>query len=430
MFNIVLKGGDVLGADGQIRQTDIAISGSIITQIGTIPEPQANRVIDCRNKLIVPGFVNTHTHAAMTLFRSYADDMMLMDWLQTKIWPAEANLTSEDVYWGTLLAIAEMIKSGTTCFADMYFFMPDVAKAVAESGIRAVLSRGMAGVTPSANQALAESESFYNEWHNAGDGRITVMLGPHAPYTCPPDYLKKVTALAGKLGAEIHIHLSETAGEVADCTKQYNKSPIALMQELGVLDHGTLAAHCVHVSPEDIAIMKEKGVRVAHNPGSNMKLASGVAPIPQMLQAGICVGLGTDGAASNNNLDMVEELRLVATLHKVHGLDPLAVPAKAAVDMATVQGAKALGLGQVTGQLETGYKADITIFDMQQPHWHPRHDRISLLAYAASAHDVHTVIVDGKILLDNRQFTTIDQEQLFAEADRRGMQLVKKSHTK
>ncbi|SDD42653.1 amidohydrolase [Sporomusa acidovorans] len=423
MNNILLKDGDVLCADGQVRQQDIAISGSFITQIGTV-EGQADRIIDCHDKLIIPGFVNTHTHAAMTLFRSYADDMMLMDWLQTKIWPAEENLTAEDVYWGTLLAIAEMLKSGTTCFADMYFFMPEVARAVAESGIRAVLARGMAGVAPTANQALAESENFYKEWHNTADGRITVMLGPHAPYTCPPDYLKKVTALAAKLGAQIHIHLSETAGEVADCQKQYGKSPIALMEELGVLDHGVLAAHCIHISPNDIAIMKEKGVRVAHNPGSNMKLASGVAPVPDMQKAGLCVGLGTDGAASNNNLDMLEELRLAAMLHKVHRLDPLSVPTKTAVDMATVSGAEAVGLGTLTGKIQTSYKADITIFDMQEPYWHPRHERLSLLTYAASSRDVHTVIVDGKILLDNHQLTTIDQERLIAEVDHRGIRLV------
>ncbi|CQR74523.1 5-methylthioadenosine/S-adenosylhomocysteine deaminase [Sporomusa ovata DSM 2662] len=426
MITILLKDGDVLYPDGQVRQSDIAISDSLITQIGTVTE-QADRIINCQNKLIIPGFVNTHTHAAMTLFRSYADDMMLMDWLQTKIWPAEENLTADDVYWGTQLAIAEMIKSGTTCFADMYFFMPDAAKAAAESGIRAVLARGMAGIAPTANQALAESENFYKEWQHGADGRITVMLGPHAPYTCPPEYLKKVTVLAAKLGAQIHIHLSETASEVADCQKQYGKSPIALMQELGVFDYGVLAAHCVHVSPEDIAIMKDKKVRVAHNPGSNMKLASGVAPVPDMLQAGICVGLGTDGAASNNNLDMLEELRLAAMLHKVHRLDPLAIPAKAAVDMATSQGAEALGLGNITGKIQRAYKADITIFEMQEPHWYPRHDQLSLLTYAASARDVHTVIVDGKILLDNHQLTTIDQERLLSEVGRRGMSLINKS---
>lgn len=423
MLNLLLQGGNVLCADSQVRQMDLAIAGSIITQVGTVSDT-AERVIDCHNKLIIPGFVNTHTHAAMTLFRSYADDMQLMDWLKTKIWPAEENLTADDVYWGTQLAIAEMLKSGTTCFADMYFFMPEVAKAVAESGIRAVLARGMAGVAPTANQALAESENFYKEWHNAANGRITIMLGPHAPYTCPPDYLKKVTALAEKLGAQIHIHLSETLQEVSDCNKQYGKSPIALMEEIGLLDYGVLAAHCVHVSPEDIAIMKEKQVRVAHNPGSNMKLASGVAPVPDMLNAGLCVGLGTDGAASNNNLDMLEELRLAAMLHKVHRLDPVAIPASTAVQMATAQGANALSLGSSIGKLEPAYKADITIFDMQQPHWYPQHDPLSLLTYAASGRDVHTVIVDGKILLENRQLTTIDEERLLEEVNRRGRRLV------
>lgn len=426
MSTILLQNAETLLPSGEISKISIAIEGSIIKSVGTPPDNwQADRIIDCTNKLVLPGFVNAHTHAAMTLFRSYADDMLLMDWLQNKIWPAEANLTDEDVYWGTQLAIAEMLKSGTTTFADMYFFMPEVARAVAESGIRAVLSRGMAGVAPTAQQALIESESFYNEWQDAAGGRITVMLGPHAPYTCPPEYLVKVVELAHKLGAQIHIHLSETAGEVQTCQEKHGKSPIALMNELGVLDCGVLAAHCVHLSPEDIAIMAEKNVRVAHNPGSNMKLASGVAPVPELLKAGVIVGLGTDGAASNNNLDMLEELRLAAMLHKVHRGDPLAIPAATAVDMATRQGAVAVGIGQKTGLLAPGYKADITLFNMHAPHWYPRHDRISLLTYAASAADVHTVLVDGKILLDNRQLITIDEERLMAEVEQRGMRLVK-----
>lgn len=425
MSKILLKNAELLTVKGEVQQGDIAIEGSFIKYCGQIEANwQADRIIDCSNKFAVPGFVNTHTHAAMTLFRSYADDMALMDWLQNKIWPAEANLTAEDVYWGTQLAIAEMIKSGTTTFADMYFFMPQVAQAVEQSGIRAVLARGMAGVAPTAEQALLESESFYREWHNAADGRITVMLGPHAPYTCPPAYLKKVVALSEKLGAEIHIHLAETADEVKTCLEKHGKTPIALMNDLGVLDRGVLAAHCVHVSPEDIAIMSQKNVRVAHNPGSNMKLASGVAPVPEMLSAGLHVGLGTDGAASNNNLDMLEEIRLAAMLHKVHRCDPLLVPASAAVSMATTLGAKALGLGQVTGKLEPGFKADITLFDMHAPHWYPRHDRTSLLTYSAAAADVHTVIVDGKILLDNRRLTTIDEERMLTEVQQRGMRLV------
>ncbi|BBB93069.1 MAG TPA: amidohydrolase [Methylomusa anaerophila] len=424
MTKLLLKGGEVLCADGQIRTVDVAIADSVVAQVGNVDSTwMAEQIIDCKDKLILPGFVNTHTHAAMTLLRSYADDMKLMDWLENRIWPAEDNLTGEDVYWGTMLAIAEMIKTGTTTFADMYFFMPEVAKAVSESGIRAVLARGMVGVAPTADKSLTESEEFYNEWNNACDGRITVMLGPHAPYTCPPEYLKKVISLAERLGAEIHIHLAETAGEVAECIKQYGMSPIALMKKVGLFDFGTLAAHCVHISPEDISILREKGVRVAHNPGSNMKLASGVAPVPDMLEAKICVGLGTDGAASNNNLDMLEEIRLAAMLHKVHRLDPLAVPAATAIDMATVQGIQALNLDKL-GKIEVGYKADITVFDMQNPHWYPRHDRLSLLVYAAQGNDVHTVIVNGKILLNNRQLTMIDEERLFRELQIRGMKLV------
>jgi len=245
------------------------------------------------------------------------------------------------------------------------------------------------------------------------------MLGPHAPYTCPPDYLKRVIALAGRLNSEIHIHLSETATEVANCQKKYGKSPIALMNEIGLFEFGTLAAHCVHISDDDIEILRQKKVRVAHNPGSNMKLASGVAPVSQMLARGICVALGTDGAASNNNLDLLEEIRLAATLHKTVSLNPLAVPAKQALHMATVNGAKALGLEKITGQIAPGFKADITLFDMSAPHWYPRHDVVSLLTYAANASDAHTVIVNGKIVMKNRRLTTIDEERLIFEVSKR-----------
>lgn len=424
MAKILLKNGEVY-AGGRVAKADVAIAGQTIERVGEVPANwPADRVIDCTDKLVMPGLINTHTHAAMTLFRSYADDMALMDWLQTKIWPAEAGLTGDDVYWGTMLAIAEMVRGGTTAFADMYFFMDDVARAVAESGMRASLARGMAGVAPTAQQALVESEAFYRDWHGGADGRITVMLGPHAPYTCPPAYIEKVTALAAKLGAEIHIHLAETAGEVENCRKEHGKSPIALMDSLGLFDFGVLAAHCVHLSEADIAIMQAKKVRVAHNPGSNMKLASGAAPVPALLAAGVPVGLGTDGASSNNNLDMVEELRLAALLNKVFSLDPLAVPAAQAVAMATTQGAAVLGLQGVTGELAAGLKADVTIFDMSACHWYPRHDRLSLLAYSAAAADVHTVLVDGKILLDARRLTTIDEERVKFEANARGFRLV------
>lgn len=404
----------------------ITISDNIITAITpNLPsELDFDVVIDGSNKFATPGLVNTHTHAAMTLFRSYADDMFLMDWLENKIWPAEANLTAEDVYWGTLLSIGEMLKSGTTCFADMYFFMDEVAKAVETSGIRACLSRGLAGVAPNSDKSLLEAKEFCLKWNGAANGRITTMLGPHAPYTCPPDYLKQVIEVAKEIKAEIHIHLSETKFEVDTCIEKFGKTPIAHMDSLGLLDLGVLAAHCVHVTPEDIKLMKAKNVRVAHNPQSNLKLASGIAPVQQMLEAGLIVGLGTDGASSNNNLDLLEEVRLAALLHKVREDNPKVIPAQTALEMGTSCGAQALGLDKV-GKLAVGYKADIVLYDMNKLTWAPKHDRNSLLVYSANSSDVHTVLVDGQVLVADGKLTTIDEAQVIAEVSKRGLDLVK-----
>lgn len=383
------------------------------------------KVIDAAGKIAVPGMVNTHTHAAMTLLRSYADDMVLMDWLQNKIWPAEDGLTDDDIYWGTMLSIAEMLKTGTTCFADMYFAMDRVADAVAETGIRAALSRGLTGFSDENYAKLEENANLFKERHNSCNGRIRVMLGPHAPYTCSVEYLKKVIATAQNIGSEIHMHLSETAGEVSDCVKQHGVSPIKLMDSLGMFECGTLAAHCVHVDADDIKIMAAKNVRVAHNPQSNLKLASGIAPVPAMLAAGITVGLGTDGTSSNNNLDMLEECRLAAMLHKNMTGDPQIIPAGQALAMATSEGAKALGFKNL-GKIEAGQKADIVLYDMDKPYWHPRHDRISLFVYAANACDADTVIIDGKVLMQNGKLLYMDLEKIYDEADRRAHRLTNK----
>ncbi len=406
---------------------NIGIKGQDISYIGKeIPENflDADDVIDGKNHIVVPGMVNVHTHAAMTLFRSYADDMVLMDWLQNKIWPAEANLTSDDVYWGTKLAIIEMIKSGTTTFADMYFFMDRVAEAVEETGIRASLSRGMIGLAPDADDKIAESIDLYQQWHGKADGRIRVMFGPHAPYTCPVNYLKKIIDKAGMLGAEIHMHLSETNSEVADCEREHGLTPIALMNSVGLFDLGTLAAHCVHVTPADLDIMAKKNVRVAHNPQSNLKLASGIAPVPEMLSKGLIVGLGTDGTSSNNNLDMLEEARLTALLHKNNISDPLAIPAHQALNLATRQGALALGFTGL-GEIKVGQKADLVLYDMNKPYWYPRHDRKSLFIYAANSSDADTVIVNGKLLMQRGKLLTIDEEKVYAEANKCGLRLTK-----
>jgi 5-methylthioadenosine/S-adenosylhomocysteine deaminase len=416
IYDVVIKNTEILDKnDGETYQ--IGIRNGRIAYIGKDPVI-GKETIDGSHHLAVSGFVNAHTHVAMTLFRSYADDMALMDWLQNRIWPMEDNLTNDAVYWGSLLGIAEMIRTGTTCFADMYFFMDATARAAAESGIRAVLSRGITGPSLEEGRSrIAENTELFRNWNGHEEGRITVMYGPHAPYTCSPELLKAIAEEAGREGAEIHMHLSETAGEVKNCQNQFGKTPIALACDTGLMERGLLAAHCVYVNEEDLALMAKNHVRVAHNPQSNLKLASGVAPVSSMLEKGLVVGLGTDGASSNNNLDMLEEIRLAAMLAKVKTGNPKTVPAKEAVAMGTIQGAQALGLPRM-GAIREGWKADLALYDMQEPHWFPRNDRYSLLAYAADSHDVDTVLVDGRILFRNREFTTLDIEKVCFEASR------------
>ena len=427
MGKLLLRAGRYLNPAGEIIAGDIGIENGRILFCGLTPANwSADETIDCREKLITPGLVNAHTHAAMTLFRSYADDMALMDWLQKKIWPAEANLTAEDVYWGSQLAIAEMLASGTTAFADMYFFMDQVAQACVETGMRASLSRGLIAVDgPGQEERFAENEQLFKNFHGAADGRITVMLGPHAPYTCPPRCMEKVVAIAHRIGAEIHVHLSETKDEVEKCQRIYGKSPVALLDDLGVFDCGTLAAHCVWVSEQDIRILAEKKVRVVHNPSSNLKLASGAAPVSAMLEAGVTVALGTDGATSNNKLDMLEEIRLASFLQKLDRMDPTALPSRQVLQMAHQGGAAAIGQGDVLGRIESGYKADLTIYNTTAPHWCPQHDLASILTYAAASADVSHTLVDGRVLYRNGEFTTIDIAKVKAETGARGLRLVK-----
>ncbi len=426
MAKLLIKNAEIISAQDTGKYY-IGIEDNLIKTISKeLPQGfESAEVIDADGKIAVPGMVNTHTHAAMTLLRSYADDMVLMDWLQNKIWPAEDGLTDDDIYWGTMLSIAEMLKSGTTCFADMYFSMDRVADAVAETGIRAALSRGLTGFSDENFTKLEENAALFKERHNSCNGRIRVMLGPHAPYTCSMDYLKKVVAKAQELGSEIHIHLAETRGEVDDCIKEHGMSPIKLMDSIGMFECGTLAAHCVHVDKEDMQIMAAKHVRVAHNPQSNLKLASGIAPVPAMLKHSITVGLGTDGTSSNNNLDMLEECRLAAMLHKNMTGDPQILPAAEALALATSEGAKALGFKNL-GKIEAGQIADIVLYDMDKPYWHPRHDRTSLFVYAANSGDADTVIIDGKVLMQNARLLNMDLEKIYAEADVRARRLTNK----
>lgn len=402
------------GEDSLIEKGYLIISHDLIAEVGsgTAPAGAYERTIDGGGKAALPGLINTHTHAAMTLLRGYADDLPLMDWLSTKIWPLEAKLKADDIYWGTMLAIAEMIKSGTTTFNDMYFEMGQAARAVESSGIRAVLSRGMIGVSPDGQAALDDSRVLVEHWQGAANGRIRFALGPHAPYTCPPEYLRKVVDLAEELDTGLHIHIAETRQEVEDMVKQYGVSPVKLMLDNGVFSRPTLAAHCVHLSSDDIAILHQYKVGVAHNPESNMKLASGIAPVPAMLRAGIAVGLGTDGASSNNNLDMIEEMRSCALLHKVSTMDPTVVPAYQALQMGTALGAQALGWDDQIGVLRPGYKADLILINLTAAHMIPRYDVLANIIYSSQAADVDTVMVNGRVIMENRRITTFDEQEV------------------
>ena len=307
-MNLLIKNITILsmaGKDEVIENTNMYIEDDKIVHIGELKEDiKVNRIIDGKNKVAMPGLVNAHTHIGMSLLRNYADDLPLHEWLTKKIWPIEAKLTAEDIYWGSLLSMVEMIQSGTTTFCDMYFFMDEVGKGLEESGIRGVLTRGIIEEPGKEKEKLDDTRELYKNWHGKGEGRIKVMVAPHAPYTCSPAYLEDVMDLAHELDTGIHIHLSETKKEVEDSYKTYGKSPIKHVYDLGLFKLPTIAAHCVHVDESDIKILMENNVSPVNNPSSNLKLASGFAPIDEMLKFGVNVSLGTDGSSSNNNLNM------------------------------------------------------------------------------------------------------------------------------
>jgi 5-methylthioadenosine/S-adenosylhomocysteine deaminase len=427
MSRILIKDGYVITMDGPpIEGGYVLIEDDRIAYVGR-EEQKADHIINANGCAVMPGLVNAHTHAAMTLFRGYADDMPLQQWLEEHIWPIEACLTDNDVYTGTMLACLEMIRSGTTAFADMYFHMDQAARAVDESGIRASLSYGMIELFDEAKAVteLQEGGRFVGQWNNAADGRITTMYGPHAPNTCSREFLSKVKEQAVEDNARIHIHMLETEAELNQMKEQYGMCSVNMLDEIGFLGPDVLAAHCIWLSSGDMDIMAEKNVNAVHCPVSNMKLASGIAPVPELLRRGVNVALGTDGCASNNSLDMFGEMKTAALLHKVNEMDPSALPAGEVLKMGTSNGAKALGIP--AGILKQGMAADIIIVDMQTPGLTPVHEPISHLIYAARGPDVKTAIVNGQVLMEDGTVLSIDQEKVIEQASLAAKRLVDKA---
>jgi 5-methylthioadenosine/S-adenosylhomocysteine deaminase len=425
--SLVVTGGTIVTMDPSGRVVApgaLAIEGRDIVAIDT-PEAIARQfraadTLDATGQVVMPGLVNTHTHAPMVLYRGLADDLALMEWLGKYIFPAEAKTVSpEFVRAGTRLAALEMIQSGTTTFADMYYFEEEIAREVKAAGLRGVLGQTIIqfpvadAKTPAA--ALTRAGAFLREF--ADDDLIVPALAPHAMYTLDDATLKAVRAMADRTGAPVLIHLAETADEVKTSRERHRASPTAYLESLGFWGPRTLAAHAVWLEPPDVQTLARRGVAVSHNPESNMKLASGTAKVVEMRAAGIVVGLGTDGAASNNDLDMFEAMRQAAFLHKLQTGDPRALPARTALAMATREGARALGLDTITGSLEPGKRADLITVAMSSARQTPMYDPVSHLVYTTRGDDVRTTVVNGRVLMRDRKVLTLDEAGVIAEAN-------------
>jgi len=425
--NILIKDATII-AD-EIKKSSLLIQNDKIVEISDrINSNDAEDVINAEGKVLIPGLVNTHTHLSMTLMRGLADDIPLETWLNNHIWPVEAELNGEHCYAGALLACAEMIKSGTTCFNDMYFFMDHVARAAEESGIRGMLSHGMIdfGDEDKRRQEFKESIRIIKKCHNTGNGRIKVAFGPHSPYTCSKELLEGVKTEAAKHGVRIHIHVSETQKEVSDILETHGMRPFEYLDEMDFLGNEVTAAHAVWVSDREIEIIKEKNVKLSHNPSSNMKLSSGVSPVAELLAKGICVSMGTDGPASNNNMDLLEEMKIAALLQKVNTMNPTVLAAEEVFKMATINGASALGLENEIGSIDLGKKADIVLVNMKTAHLTPFRNPISHLVYSANGGDVDTVICNGEILMRNRELLTLDETMILEIAENASEDLLSK----
>ncbi len=420
MKDLLIKNAHIIGADEIIIDDGcMVIEQGRFEYVGAITEEieklQYGKVINAQGKIAAPGLVNAHTHSPMVLLRNYANDYAIQKWLFDYIIPAENKLSSENIYWGAQLAVAEMIQSGTTAFLDMYLYMEEVAKVVAETGIKACLSKDIIKSKVRENDAIIDKNSFkdfYNQWHNY-DERIKVNAEIHSVFLYDEKSLRKAAEVAKEMNTSIHIHILEGVNERNISMDMHGASPLEVCQKVGILDTPVIAAHCIHLDERDFEMIREKDIIPVHNPSSNMILGSGISPVPEMIQKGIMVALGTDGAASNNNLNMFEEMHLASLIHKGVHNDPEQMKAHEVFRMATKNGAEALGFN--SGSIEKGKEADLILIDIEKAHIQPLRNPISALTYSVQASDVDTTIVNGKILMENRELTTIDIEKVMSK---------------
>ena len=424
--DFIVRGGTIVtmaGSTPLIENGAVAIKGERIAAVGTASEITtkyvAARVINAAGKVVMPGLINTHTHVPMVLFRGIADDLVLMEWLQKFIFPAEAkNVDEQFVRWGTRLGCLEMIKGGTTTYVDMYYFEDAIADETARAGMRAVLGETLIDFPAPDNKtwdaAMNYMDKFVTRWK--GHGLITPAIAPHAPYTVSTEHLKQAQEFSDKRGVPLVIHVAEDQAEVKTIQERYSASSVAYLERIGLLKGRVIAAHMVWPTSDDIATLARRSVGVAHCPQSNMKISAGAAPVPAMLKAGVAVGLGTDGAASNNDLSLWEEMDTAAKLHKLTSKDPTVVNAREALEMATIRGARAIHQDKEIGSLEAGKRADLIVVGMNGAHQTPMYNVYSHLVYATKASDVETVMIDGRIVMRNRRVLTIDELGVRAKA--------------
>jgi|Deesub1362B_J571_1020462.scaffolds.fasta_scaffold06925_1 5-methylthioadenosine/S-adenosylhomocysteine deaminase len=414
-----------------ITQGAIAVKDKKIIYVGrkdSLPRVKAERAIDAHGKVAMPGMVNCHTHVAMTLFRGLAEDKPLDAWLRKDIWPLEAKLTWEDVYWGALLGCVEMLKTGTTCFADMYFYEDAVARAVEDSGLRAVLAQGIIELkTPAlGKETFKQSIDFVQNFHGAAEGRIRTWFGPHAVYSCSLELLREVRRAASEKNVGIHIHLAESSEQAEKLYKKYGVSETCLLEKIGVLGSDVLAAHCIFLSKKDMQLLRKHNVKVGYNPVANAKLGTAVSPIKELMDLGVHVGIGTDGPASNNSLDMFWNMRFAALAQKLRYKDATVMNTRKVVEMATLGGARTLGLENMIGSIEVGKRADIILVDFNKPHLKPFHDVHANLVYSTCGSDVDIVIIDGRILIEKGEVKVLDEAKVMSEAEKRAFRLISK----